>query len=139
MISSKPISVVIDSNIWISALVFGGTPRQVFEHCVRDGIRIVVSEQLLSEIRRNLHSKFPDFVDDFESLRIALHDCLDTVRLGALTIDVCRDPDDNMVLETAVLGAAESIVSGDKDVLTLQTYQAITVLNPAQFIASKDI
>ncbi len=134
MISSTTARVVIDSNVWISALVFGGTPRIVFEQCVRDGARILVSEQLLSEIRRKLHTRFSDFTDDFGALITALHDRLDTVQLGEITIDVCRDPDDNMVLETAVLGYAHVIVSGDKDLLTLVSYDSIVIQTPSQFV-----
>ena len=52
----------------------------------------------------------------------------------ARRIDVCRDPTDNMVLEAAVAGQADAIVSGDKDLLTLNPFQGISILSPAAFL-----
>ena len=57
------------------------------------------------------------------------------VELGGITIEVCRDPDDNRVLETAVLGAADWIVSGDKDLLTLGRVGSVTILTPSDWLA----
>ncbi|MEZ5085426.1 MAG: putative toxin-antitoxin system toxin component, PIN family [Tessaracoccus sp.] len=127
-------AVVIDTNVWISALVFGGAPRAVFETVVRRGLVIVVSAAIEDEIRRTLTAKFPSFVVDFEALRLALGEGLVSVALGSITIDVCRDPDDNRVLETAVLGAAEGLVSGDKDLLTLGSVESIAILTPAEWL-----
>jgi predicted nucleic acid-binding protein len=55
-------AVVVDSDVWISALVFGGALRHVFEMVVRDALRLVVSAEILTEIRRAVVGKFPDFV-----------------------------------------------------------------------------
>ncbi|WP_309711445.1 putative toxin-antitoxin system toxin component, PIN family [Pseudolysinimonas sp.] len=129
-----PAWVVVDSNVWISALVFGGAPRQVFETVVRDALRLVVSAEILTEIRRVVAGKFPDFVDDIETLLGVLHDYLDTIPLGAITIAASRDPDDNRVLETAILGGAAAIVTGDKDLLVLGTYDGVTITTPQDWL-----
>jgi putative PIN family toxin of toxin-antitoxin system len=130
-----PGQLVVDSNVWISALVFGGAPRQVFEAIVRDGLRLVVSAEILTEVRRVVGVKFPDFTDDVEALIGVLHDHLASVALGSITIDVCRDPDDNRVLETAILGEAEAIVSGDKDLLVLEGYESVAIITPQDWLA----
>jgi putative PIN family toxin of toxin-antitoxin system len=52
----------------------------------------------------------------------------------ARRIDICRDPTDNMVLEAAVAGQADAIVSGDKDLLKLDPFEGIPVLSPAAFL-----
>jgi predicted nucleic acid-binding protein len=49
-------------------------------------------------------------------------------------IDVCRDPTDNMVLEAAVAGQADAIVSGDEDLLTLSPFEGIPILSPAAVV-----
>lgn len=54
-----------------------------------------------------------------------------SVTLGPITVNACRDPDDNRILETAVLGHADTIVSGDKDLLSLGGYEGITIERPA--------
>ena len=126
--------IVIDSNVWISALVFGGNPRRVLERCVQNGIGIVLSEAIITEVRRNLGQKFADFLPDFEALLVALDSRIVYVTLGELDINVSRDPDDNRVLETAVLGGAEYILSGDKDLLSLTSYDTIRIVAPGVFL-----
>jgi putative PIN family toxin of toxin-antitoxin system len=129
--------IVIDTNVWVSALVFGGKPRQVFEFATEQGIKIVVSEGLLSEIRRVLSQKFPKFVPKFENLLVRYKMRLHYVDLGSISVTVCRDPKDNMILETAVIGKSDYIISGDDDLLSLKKYQNITILNPADFLKSE--
>ena len=48
---------------------------------------------------------------------------------------VCRDPDDDAVLATALSGGAECIVTGDKDLLVLQRHGNVVILKPAEFVA----
>ena len=58
------------------------------------------------------------------------------IRLGISgTLHVCRDPNDDMVLECAVLSRAKTIISGDKDLLALRTYQEIRIVTPAQYLS----
>ncbi|MGB3909830.1 MAG: putative toxin-antitoxin system toxin component, PIN family [Pseudolysinimonas sp.] len=133
--ADTPSRLVVDSNVWISGLVFGGAPRHVFEGIVHDGARLVVSAEILTEVRRVVAVKFPGFVDDVEALIGVMQDHLDSVSLGSITIDVCRDPDDNRVLETAVLGEAAAIVSVDKDLLVLGEYQGIAITTPREWLA----
>jgi uncharacterized protein len=52
---------------------------------------------------------------------------------GALTA-ACRDPDDNMVLECALVGHAQYIVSGDKDLLELKEFRGIRIVRAAEFL-----
>lgn len=48
---------------------------------------------------------------------------------------VCRDPDDDWVLATAVAGEAEAVVSGDADLLILSSYLGVEMLSPRQFVS----
>jgi uncharacterized protein len=126
--------VVIDSNVWISAIVFGGTPRKLFETIARNGGLIVASEEIFTEVRRILSQKFNDFTADFEDLKAILQPIIVKVDLGQIRISVCRDEDDNRVLETAVIGGAPVIVTGDKDLLVLSKYKNIDIMTPSQFL-----
>lgn len=114
--------------------MFGGQPRQVFERAVQEGQRIIVSAELLSEVRRVLGQRFPDFLPDFEALLAALEHFIVSVALGSVTITICRDPDDNKILETAVIGRAACLISGDKDLLTLHPYEAIQIVRPSEYL-----
>jgi putative PIN family toxin of toxin-antitoxin system len=134
MTSLRASRFVIDSNVWVSALVFGGAPRQVFEGVVSDGIALVVSAELLSEIRRILTQKFPDFLADFDALLVALQQNLTVVLLGSITISASRDPDDNKVLGTAILGHVTEIITGDKNLPVLKAYETIRNQSPRDWL-----
>jgi putative PIN family toxin of toxin-antitoxin system len=126
--------LVIDSNVWVSALVFGGKPRKVFESVIRDGHVLIGSEAILDETRRILHDKFSDFSQDFEDLATILESHLLRVKPGTLEVKISRDPDDDIVLETAALGRADYIVTGDKDLLVLGQYGESKIIMPADFV-----
>jgi len=126
--------LVIDSNVWISALVFGGNPRKLLELVVRQGHTIVASEEIFSETRRVLNNKFPDFVDDFEKLIVVLKPHMSMAKLGSIDVKVSRDPNDDYIIETALTGGAKYIVSGDKDLLELNNYQEIIICDPKSAI-----
>lgn len=136
--SSAPSRIVVDSNVWVSALVFGGAPRAVFEQALRQGTAIVVSEAILAEVRRTLHSKFPDFVDDFEALLVALSGIVRVVPLGEITVHASRDPDDDVIIETAITGSASMVISGDKDLLSLKKFRSVAFITPSEYIALVD-
>lgn len=132
-LSTAPSRIVIDTNVWISALVFGGMPRQVFELALQQGTAIIASEAIFTEARRILNRKFPDFVDDFETLIPALGSTLHVVPLGTITVSASCDPDDNAIIETALVAQAPVVISGDKDLLGLETYQSVTFLTPKSY------
>lgn len=124
--------LVIDSNVWISALVFGGQPRSLLEAIVRGGHTVVLSAEITTEVRRILHAKFPSFVGDFNDLLAVISPRLEHVELGSLQVKLCRDPDDDRVIETACIGGAKFIISGDKDLLSLEKYGQIIICTPSE-------
>jgi putative PIN family toxin of toxin-antitoxin system len=126
--------VVLDTNVWLSALVFGGKPRQVVELLARGMIEVVISPEILTEMRRKIAQKFPDFGPDLALMELLIEQETELARLGGVTIYVARDEDDNRVLETTVIGGCGYIVSGDKDLLVLKSYEGIQILAPAAFL-----
>jgi predicted nucleic acid-binding protein len=115
------VRIVIDSNVWVSALVFGGKPRAIFEHVVADGLTIIVSEEIFTEVRRVLAVKFGDFVEDFESFQAILRPYVINVQLGSIKIAVS-------------IGGASHIITGDKDLLVLSKYDQIDIVKPTEFL-----
>lgn len=136
--NAKPL-VVLDTNVWLSALVFGGKPRTVVELLARGQIDVVISQEILTEMRRTVVRRFPDFIGDLESLELLIERDVELVKLGSLTINVCRDPDDDRIIETAVMGGCEYIVSGDKDLLSLKSYQEVNIVTSSDFLSLPDV
>lgn len=134
MAIDKNIRVVIDSNVWISGLIFGGQPEKIIKHFLDGDFLVIVSAELLSELRRKVIEKFPLFTSSLESLDASILNDAIVVRLGSQTINISRDPDDNKVIETAVMGRCDYIISGDKDLLVIGSYKNINIVNPTDFL-----
>ena len=130
----QKIRAVLDTNVLISALVFGGTPREVTDLIAQKTFRPVMSEEILSELRRIIVTKFPEYSLLVESYEKLLRRYAIWIPLGSKTIMVSRDPDDNKVIETAVIAKCHFIVSGDKDLLVLRAYSDIKIVKPIEFL-----
>lgn len=130
--------VVLDTNVLLSALIFGGKPRRVVELLARGMIEVVIAPEILTEMRRKIADKFPDFTDELVLMELLLEQDAELVMLGSLTISASRDEDDNRILETALIGSCNYIVSGDKDLLVLQNYEGIAIVAPAEFLSMVD-
>jgi putative PIN family toxin of toxin-antitoxin system len=126
--------VVIDTNVLISGIVFGGKPRRVFDLLAERSIIVIIAEELLTEARRKIGMKFPDFIEDLERIEKLLKRDALLVRLGTVQVAVSRDPDDDKFIEAALVGAAGFIVSGDKDLLIIKKHEDIQIVTPAEFL-----
>ena len=128
--------VVLDTNSLISAaLAPQGKPRRVLTWA-RTNARVIASLPLLKEVRTRLERpKFRKYLSVEDAERFVL-DFAAVCEKPALSgsIRACRDPDDDMVLETAVAGRADCIVTGDQDLLVLDPFQGIRILVPADFL-----
>lgn len=126
--------VVIDSNVWISGLVFGGSPGKVLELFIKGSLLVIVSEELVRELRRNVTKKFPRYAGQLDLLEASILKDATVVSLGAETVTASRDPDDNKVIEAALIGECHYIISGDKDLLAIGKYRGIRIVTPAAFL-----
>jgi putative PIN family toxin of toxin-antitoxin system len=125
--------VILDSSIWVSALVFGGVPRQALMRAQATD-EMLICAQLEDEVIRTLCEKFGNSP---EKVRKRITEFLKGSARVAVTgrvAGVCRDPKDDFILECAVSGRADCIVTGDKDLLSLDPYGAIRILTPRQYL-----
>lgn len=133
MSQAKP-QVVVDTNVWISGLVYGGNPERIIRLFIDGTILVVTSEELLSELRRKVTQKFPLYAPYLAALEVSIREKAIVVQLGANPIDISRDRDDNVVLETAQTGEAGYIVTGDNDLLVLKGYAGAKIVKPAELL-----
>jgi uncharacterized protein len=128
------IGVTADTNVYISALEFGGLPLQVLTAARQGLIRLDISNPLLDEIDRVMRDKFAWSEDMRRRLTLRLSRFTSLVR-PTQTIDaVPEDPDDNRVLECAVAAGSRYIVTGDAVLLRLGEYEGIQILRVGDFI-----
>lgn len=110
---------VIDTSVWVSAILNpAGPPAQVLEALEDDRFSLVTSEPLLAELaevinRPRLVRRYNLRPEKTSAVLRVLRDSELTEVTGA--VRVCRDPDDDMVIETAINGRADMIVSRDDD------------------------
>lgn len=126
--------VVIDTNIVISGIFWKGPPHEILEMWLRGEISILVTTSILSEYTdtlKNITGRSGQ--DTFEKWRRYLTELSEIVE-GRELGDVCRDPDDDKFLEAAVGGSADFLISGDKDLLSLEEIHGIPIIKPRKFI-----
>ncbi len=132
--------VVLDTNVIISAAISPTSPpAQIHLAWNQDRFELLVSPDLLAEYRRALgyervrerHRKsdheLDELVRDYELAGVLVEP---EEQLAIIT----ADPDDNRVLECAVAGGASHIVSGDRHLLGLGSYEEILILDPRAFV-----
>jgi uncharacterized protein len=126
--------VVADTNIYISALMFGGLPGLVLDLGLMRAFTLVNSPALLDELEDKLRVKFGVSPPDAAAIRIKLASAGDLIDPAIVLNVVADDPDDNRVLECAVAGQADHIVSGDRHLLRLKRHAGISILTARRFL-----
>lgn len=127
--------VVIDTNIYISAIFWGGKPREVVDW--RDGnIMIFTSLAIEEEISEKLRTKFK--LDEEEVNQILLDFSTFTIpaKVTKQIQAVADDPDDDKFVECAVCCNVDYIVSGDTHLLNLKEYAGIKILRASEFLST---
>ena len=128
------IRVVADTNIFISALMFGGLPGAFLDLAFLPAFTLVTSPVLLDELDEKLRLKFGLSSTDADLVRSKLEANADLISTVETLTIVRDDPDDDRVLECAVAGRADYIVSGDRHLLKLGSYEGIPILTVRQFL-----
>jgi putative PIN family toxin of toxin-antitoxin system len=125
--------IVFDSGVWISAIRFDGIPEEAIIHAATEN-RIVICAEIEREVIRNMHLKFKVAEDEVRRRMVSSLQNSVRISLTAPFPAICRDPKDDFILECAMLGHANIIVTGDKDLLSLATHGATRVLTPRQYL-----
>ena len=130
------ITIVLDTNVLISAIVFGGKPREILEKVIAGRYTMAISAEILAEFQWVLEGKkfrYPTaVVRNIVSELLAVSELVRPTRKVA---KVKTDPTDNQILECALESRAAYIVSGDKHLLELTEFEGIPILDAAAFLA----
>lgn len=129
------IKTVLDTNVVISAVIFGGKPRRVLNLAIEGKISLFFSEPMFEEIREILGGrKFRFTAPQLLAVERELEALSDTIYPDKSIKIVKDDPDDDVFIECALAAEADYIVSGDKHLLDLKNYGNIKIVNAAEFI-----
>ena len=127
--------LVLDTNIFISSFFWGGNPRKIMTRIIDGKDSLFVSDELLHELffvmkrpKFNMtHRQIINFIGSIKEMAIK-------VILSGTIQGICRDSDDDKILECAVLGDVDFIISGDDDLLSLKFFQGIPIITPSEFL-----
>lgn len=120
--------VVFDSNIFVSALTFpGGAADRALGVALQGGITLLLSEPLLGEVLGVMGRKFLRDAEELSRLAVFLAELAEQVD-PRIHLAVLSDEPDNRVLECAVAGRADAIVTGDHVVLQLATFEGVSII-----------
>jgi putative PIN family toxin of toxin-antitoxin system len=133
---SSKVRYVFDTNVIVSSLLFkNGNPSKAFRYALKQG-EILLSLELLEELSNVLgREKFNRFVTSEER-----DEFLESFVERAVLVEIiekvqeCCDPKDDKILELALNGGAEYIVSGDKDLLVLSPFRGVKIVTPEEFL-----
>jgi putative PIN family toxin of toxin-antitoxin system len=130
------LKAVLDTNVLVSGIFFGGKPHEVLEACTTRRFQLVVSPEILDEYRLVLDrfvcvAASPDAATVLAGL---LRDAI-VVDAPARAVPHCRDPEDQKFIDCALSASADAIISGDMDLLALAGRFSIAILTPAQFLS----
>jgi putative PIN family toxin of toxin-antitoxin system len=129
--------IVVDTNVIVSALVFGGLPRKVLELAAEGAYAIYFSAPIQAEVERILEEKLGWSRKEI-GVRCRLVWSWGTRVLPEVSLTVITDdPDDDRILECAVAAQAQAIISGDRHLLRLDSFQSIPIQTPRQFLDGK--
>ena len=132
--------VVLDTNVWLSGIFWDGEASKIIEKAEEHNLQMLISEDILSEIVSVLN-KEAKFQKHILNLNLSIEELLRTIlSISTLTetkikLDIIKaDPKDNIILELALEGKAEYIVSYDNHLLNMIEFRHIKIISPGEFL-----
>lgn len=128
--------VVYDTNVLISGMVWGGIPYGCIELAQQETVEGLTCDEILNEFEDKLTTKLDFSASGAAEIVAGLLDFVQIVEIPNRLKGITADPDDDMIIECALVGEATHIVTGDqKHLLPLGNYQGILIVKPADFLA----
>jgi putative PIN family toxin of toxin-antitoxin system len=129
-------NVVVDTNVFVSAVFFGGVPGRILDFWKRGQMDLLMSEQILSEyvdVLRRLAARYPR-VDPDPIVSLVVKRGV-FIQPSNLSERVCVDPDDDKFIAAAIGGNATVVISGDQHLVAVSGVRGVEVMRPADFAA----
>lgn len=128
--------VVLDTNVLISGIYFGGLPGKILEAWGARRFQLLVSTEILQEyldVAERLADRYAGV--EYESILGLIIQNAELVQPSDLPDPVSTDPDDDKFLACALAGDSTTIISGDSDLINVSGYCGIKALAPKAFVS----
>lgn len=128
--------VVYDTNVLISGMIWGGIPYRSLELAQENKVKGLICDEILDEFENKLMIKLGISSTRTSVVKTRLLGFLQRIEIPNRLKGITTDPNDDMIVECAVVGGATHIVTGDqKHLLPLGNYHGILIVKPADFLA----
>jgi putative PIN family toxin of toxin-antitoxin system len=129
------VRTVLDTNVLVSAFLRGGKPKAILERAIEGEDSLFLSRDILDELREVLgRVRFKLDPEKVAYFIQALEELATIVAPKQAVHPECRDRADAIILDCALAASAQYIVSGDQDLLTLDPWRGIPILNAADYL-----
>ena len=127
--------IVLDANIFISALFFGGNPRYVLERAINKSDELYISKEILDEVESVIQRpKFHAGKDEIEYIIKAIEK-ISTIIIPQKQIKYgSRDKTDNKYIECGIAGNVDYIISGDVHLLEIKKYGVVKIVSAKEYL-----
>ena len=126
--------VVFDSNIYVSALAIpGGNAEKAVLKVIDGKDTLIVSKEILNEVLTTLAKKFSRDHEELSRVAVMITEMARIVS-PKKRLTLLEDDPDNRVLECAVAGNADAVVTGDKEMLRLKDYKGIRIMTLREYL-----
>lgn len=127
--------VLPDTNILISALGWNSKPKEIFRKCIAGELKLITSSEQIEELRRVMdYHKFHFTEKQKESFFSIILEIAEVVEITGKVKVIKDDPDDDVMIETAIVSRADYIVSGDPHLLNLKEFTGVKILTAKEFL-----
>lgn len=129
--------VVFDTNIFISALILpGSSAEKAILKVIKGPDELIISHDIIDEALTVLSNKFSRNREALSRTAVTLAEIGRIVK-PTERISTLQDEPDNRILECAAAGKADAIVTGDKEMLKLRSYQGIKIISLKDYLAMR--
>lgn len=122
--------VVFDTNVFIAAALRGGFAEDLIELSTKGEINLIISEEILTEIKQKLLTKFDRTEERVNFFIERIRKSAKVVAIKERVLAVRRDPEDNKIIECAIAGKADIIVTSDQDLIKIKVFRGIAIIHP---------
>jgi uncharacterized protein len=126
------VRVVFDSNVIVAAFATHGVCHELFEYCLKN-TTVLCSDYISDEVERTLIQNIKTPARKASEIVHYLRSQTQWISPEDIRVENLRDPNDRMIIATALSGRADYLITGDKDMLVLKTVRKLIILSPRDF------
>ena len=126
--------IVLDTNVIASGVYWKGSSFEIIQRWTTDQFQVFITGEILNEYKIILERLDPVPIKPVAQHWIPFIFQNSALVTAKTSVKICRDPDDDKILDCALAAEAKYIVSGDKDLLILERFQSVEIVTPSAFL-----